>query len=832
MYKGEQAIIYDFEPNGLPILNTGLAPVIYELGNWDDISPIKEEPVTIKEVIEIAVANTPKKKLEKAKRQSTERKNRRNTYRKEIGDLFAKADDLDKELDKLEKQVDEKYTPKWEYSVTVDKETGYTTLHRDDVNGPIPIGDGRFNYSANSPQEMLDILRNPQNGMQEVLDAVGVTLENKIKKRETDRNRTEINELIKDTENGRRIETTDRSLREESRQEIKGTERGRNDRSVHGDHVSDKNGSGRVSEPSGSEQPVVTQNRNNFLYGNRHLELPAGEIGKLKGNIEAIRTLKELEESGEMATPEQKEKLLKFVGWGGLAESLNDTEYREWKRYQDITYWNGEQGNTPWGKKYGSHYEALRPLLTDEEFGSAQASTLSSHYTPETVIRNMWSALEYLGFKGGKILEPAMGVGNIIGFMPEKISRRSRISGYELDSIPGRIAKQLYPDANIKIAGYETEFHPNTKDAIVTNVPFGQIVPIDPALDKTLRNKLKGAYNLHNYFIVKGLLELKPGGVGVFITSSATMDGRNSKAREYISGLEVDLIGAIRLPNNTFKANAGTEVTADILFFRKRLPGEASNGVNFVTLGQIGTGTYEVPSKIKGEYEEVEIPLLVNEYFVTHPEMMLGTVMTAHDAGSGGLYGGDSQTLVARPGSTLDMELADAVTKLPENILEETRNMIAETESNNDKPKLPRKRTGELSVKNGKVYVFDEETTSEVAAGTFKHNKKEHTYADATKDYLQLKNTLKELIRQEREKAEDPATLRKELNDQYDTFVEKYGRLNGNKNLNVILEEDYERFLPQALENIRISIDPSTGKRNKVIEKTQKASCPFVSANP
>lgn len=167
--------------------------------------------------------------------------------------------------------------------------------------------------------------------MQEVLDAVGVTLENKIKKRETDRNRTEINELIKDTENGRRIETTDRSLREESRQEIKGTERGRNDRSVHGDHVSDKNGSGRVSEPSGSEQPVVTQNRNNFLYGNRHLELPAGEIGKLKGNIEAIRTLKELEESGEMATPEQKEKLLKFVGWGGLAESLNDTEYREWK---------------------------------------------------------------------------------------------------------------------------------------------------------------------------------------------------------------------------------------------------------------------------------------------------------------------------------------------------------------------------------------------------------------------------------------------------------------------------------------------------------------------
>lgn len=734
MYKGEQAIIYDFDPDGRPVLNTGMAPVIYELGEWEDISPVSDAgPVTVDKLVEMAKANTPEKKLEKAKRSAPERKAKRKAEKEKINDLFTQADVLDKELDKQEQEIDKKLT-----------------------------------------------------------------------------NIEPINEK----ENGRRAERESGSVREKGRQETEGSERGRDSAGVHGDNVPDAVGSRRVSESDSFEQPLVAQNTNNWAYGTRHLELPSGEIGKLKGNIEAIRTLKELEESGRPATPEQKEKLLRFVGWGGLADALNDAEYSQWKRFQGMTYWNGEKGTTPWGKKYGAHYETLRPLLTDEEFSSAQASTLSSHYTPETVIRNLWSALEYMGFKGGKILEPAMGIGNILGFMPEEISRNSRISGYELDSIPGRIAKQLYPDASIKVAGYETDFRPNSKDAVVTNVPFGQTAPIDPALDKTLRAKLKGAYNLHNYFIVKGLLELKPGGVGAFVTSSATMDGRNSKAREYIASLGVDLVGAIRLPNNTFKANAGTEVTADILFFRKRLPGEAANGNNFVSLSQVGTGTYEAPAKTKGEYETVEVPLLVNEYFATHPEMMLGTVMTAHDAGSGGLYGGDSQTLVARPGISLETELADAVSRLPENVLSRAEASIAA-----EAPLKGRRRTGELSVKNGKVYVSDDGDEAEVASGTFKHNKKERNYADAAKDYLELKETLKELMQKEREESADPSELRRTLNSRYDAFVEKYGRLNGNKSLNLILEEDYERFLPQALETIKVTIDPKTGKRSKTVEK-------------
>ena len=264
-------------------------------------------------------------------------------------------------------------------------------------------------------------------------------------------------------------------------------------------------------------------------------------------------------------------------------EALNSAEYADWQRkVKEAQRWGWSEtgATTAWSKKWGKHYEDLRPLMTDEEWAAAQASTLNSHYTPETVIRGLWEALEYMGFKGGSIQEPAMGVGHILGFMPKVISEQSMLSGFELDSIPGRIAKQLYPDADITVAGYETQFRPSSKDAIVTNVPFGQTAPVDPALDKALRKKLGSSYNLHNYFIIKGLLELRPGGVGAFITSAATMDGRNTKAREYISSLGVDLVGAIRLPNNTFKANAGTEVTADMLFFRKRLPGEAGNGIH------------------------------------------------------------------------------------------------------------------------------------------------------------------------------------------------------------------------------------------------------------
>lgn len=910
LYNGKEATITDFD-NGMPVLDTGMAPVIYEIGRWQDVQKL---PSSMEQVNSMAEARTPEKQLERVEQRQKRNQPKRAKQKEQMANLFGKAEALDEALDRQEQEIDAQLALLGEYKagpkaqVREDMHTGAAkTLEKaarkfakglaakigghvdgKDISHGLaniaPVGGDMtvriwtddaetmgvyLNISFNTEPDTRDFDKLvPNGGYWRTIsdkDKFGINSRNRffdtdnIKGLESgvtmtkvgDEMLSELNRMAKVLEpierneesefnkevltpkpesDERRNPAQNQGMGREARQEAGGSEPTGIPGSGNGHHVSDTQGSGRVSERD-SEQPVnesVKRNTNNWSYGNEHLELPSGEIGKLKGNIEAIRTLKELEASGQPATPEQKQALLKFVGWGGLAEALNSAEYAAWQSRMKHYGWSESLSSTPWGRKWGKHYEELRPLMTDEEWATAQASTLNSHYTPETVIRGLWEALEYMGFKGGSIQEPAMGVGHILGFMPKSISERSTISGFELDSIPGRIAKQLYPDANITVAGYETVFRPGTKDAIVTNVPFGQTAPVDPALDKTLRRKIGAAYNLHNYFIIKGLLELKPGGVGAFVTSSATMDGRSTKAREYIAGMGVDLIGAIRLPNNTFKSNAGTEVTADILFFRKRLPGEQSNGIAFASLMQIGTGSYKGKDK-KGNDVMLEAPLLVNEYFAEHPEMMLGTVMTAHDAGSGGLYGGDNLTLVARPGTELSAELADAIGRLPENAL--AKGTVSETTAT--QKEATGKKNGTLSVKDGKVYVASNGELTEVAAGSFKHNGKTRSYADATTDYQAMKETLKELIQAEQTQQEDPADLRKKLNEQYDSFVEKYGRLNENKNLNVVLEEDAERFLPQALEKVETVTNPTTGRRTKVVSKgtgilTQRVSQPLT----
>ena len=564
-------------------------------------------------------------------------------------------------------------------------------------------------------------------------------------------------------------------------------------------------------------KPSVIRNSGNFRFGKDHIELPKGEIGKIKANIEAIRILKDLESSGRMATDEEKKKLLQYVGWGGLSEVLSKEKYERSQKYP----WES------WATKYKGYHEQIREIMTDDEFNSAIQSTTTGHFTPETVIRFVWDALEYMGFKGGYITEPAMGIGHMLGFMPESVSQNSVINGFELDDITGRIAKQLYPDAAIKVAGYETEFHPNSKDAIVTNVPFDKNAPYDSQLDKVLRKRLGTAYNLHNYFIVKGLLELKRGGIGAFITSSSTMDGRNEKMRAYLREIDVDLIGAIRLPNDTFLKNAGTQVTSDILFFRKRFEGEPSNGINFTSLTQIGDGTYQVndPNNTLNKIT-LTTPIFVNEYFADHPEMMLGTMMTAHDAGSGGLYGGDSLTLVPRKDSKLENELANAVTMFPENIINNVNTISTEEQATTNSD-------GVISVSDGKVYVSESGVNREIAKGTFKYNGKTRKYEDAARDYIDIKTKLRDLIKKEQTEKDDPEELRQELNRLYDSFVDKYGYLNGNRNLDKFLKEDFERFLPQSLEDIKTVIDPETGRKKKVISKgkgilTRRVNQPMI----
>jgi len=605
-----------------------------------------------------------------------------------------------------------------------------------------------------------------------------------------------LNDLFNQTEENNEQGSTepDSSLGGRARQETERTEQRGTGGSVHGHHVPDEDGSRRVPESAGtsSRQPVV-RNQRNYRFGEEGIQVPQGDIAKLKANVEAIRTLKEIESSGQPATEEQKEILSRYVGWGGLADALNEDKYNARNTYYKDANWNS---------KYLTYYEQLRELLSEEEFQSAVQSTTTSHYTPTPVIRALWSIVQRSGFRGGVVSEPAMGVGHIIGLMPAELSAQSRIGGYEIDSLSGRIASYLYPDADVKVQGYETNFAPQSKDLVITNVPFGRNAPYDKKLDRSLKRELGNAYNLHNYFIAKSLLELKEGGLGVFVTSSATMDGSDSHFREFVAANNIDLVGAIRLPNNAFLQNAGTSVTADILVFRKRKSGEPSNGIGFVSTTQIGEGTYEENGETRTK------PILVNEYFAEHPDMMLGEMMTAFDAGSGGLYSGASQTLKPKAGANLAEELEKAIAQLPENILSKEASSIQMQEREETSLK-----NGTITTKKGKVYVaVNGELVPVDAKDAFTFNGKERRTADAVADYNALKDTLKKLISAEQSEEEDPKALRKQLNEQYDAFVQKYGTLNRNKPLDNIFAEDYEHNLPLSLEEVA-RVPSANGKK-------------------
>ena len=605
-----------------------------------------------------------------------------------------------------------------------------------------------------------------------------------------------LNDLFTQTEESNEQGSTepDSSLGGRARQETERTEQRGTGGSVHGHHVPDEDGSRRVPEPAGtsSRQPVV-RNQRNYRFGEEGIQVPQGDIAKLKANVEAIRTLKEIEASRQPATEEQKEILSRYVGWGGLADALNEDKYNARNTYYKDANWNS---------KYLTYYEQLRELLSEEEFQSAVQSTTTSHYTPTPVIRALWSIVQRSGFLGGVVSEPAMGVGHIIGLMPVELSAQSRIGGYEIDSLSGRIASHLYPDADVKVQGYETNFAPQSKDLVITNVPFGRNAPYDKNLDRSLKRELGNAYNLHNYFIAKSLLELKEGGLGVFVTSSATMDGSDSHFREFVAAHNIDLVGAIRLPNNAFLQNAGTSVTADILVFRKRKSGEPSNGIGFVSTTQIGEGTYEENGETRTK------PILVNEYFAEYPNMMLGEMMTAFDAGSGGLYSGASQTLKPKAGANLAEELEKAVAQLPENILSKEASSIQMQEREETSLK-----NGTITTKKGKVYVaVNGELVPVDAKDAFTFNGKERRTADAVEDYNALKDTLKKLISAEQSEEEDPKALRKQLNEQYDAFVQKYGTLNRNKPLDNIFAEDYEHNLPLSLEEVA-RVPSANGKK-------------------
>ena len=354
-----------------------------------------------------------------------------------------------------------------------------------------------------------------------------------------------------------------------------------------------------------------------------------GAKSKFKANIEAIKTLQKIEAENRYATPEEQSVLAGYVGWGGIPQAFTTD------RAADNIGGNlGDAAPTGWEDEQ----QELRQLLSDDEYKAARASTLTSFYTPPEVTDGVFQALRQFGFEGGNILEPSMGVGNFFAKMPDDIRDGSMLYGVELDSISGRIAQLLNPEDRIQITGFEkTRFNNNSFDVVIGNVPFGDYRVSDKAYDKL-------GFKIHDYFAVKSIDKVKPGGVVAIVTSKFTMDKINDKARRYLAE-RCDLLGAVRLPNNAFKKNAGTETTTDILFFQKR-----------------ETLTVQVPSWV--HFVETADGIPCNQYFVDHPDMVLGTM--AWDERMKGRYGDDSRVTTCLPNTDtpLSEQLQRAIAKI------------------------------------------------------------------------------------------------------------------------------------------------------------------------
>lgn len=484
---------------------------------------------------------------------------------------------------------------------------------------------------------------------------------------------------------------------------------------------------------------------------------------KYKNNVEAIKLLKQLEAEGRQATPAEQEILANYVGWGGLSPVFN------------INY-NGEAIDSAWTKEA----KELKELLTDEEYKAARASTTTAFYTPVSVIKNIYGALERLGFKGGKILEPSMGTGNFFGVMPESMRGKSSLNGVELDPLTGRIAKQLYQKANVEITGFEkAKFPDNYFDLAISNVPFGSF-----RLDDAKYNKYN--LNIHNYFFAKAMDKVRPGGLVCFVTSTDTMQGRgdSAKLRALLKG-KADLVGAIRLPDTTFKANANTEVTSDVIILQKRKDGAAPSKF---TQDWVKT----VPSGVKDNYNN---DLAINEYFKKHPEMVLGELK------SGGRYG---SLVVDGKGVNIDKAMQKAIKKLPADIYEaRTSNRNTNSIESAQKFLAPNNsREGAFIEKDGKVYRVQQAEMTELPK----------TAQKKAKEYISLRDVAKRLLSEQinPDTTDEQLTkTRAELNKVYDKFVEQYGPINDKKNIRALsLDPDYG--ILEAIEDYKV--DPLTNK--------------------
>ena len=463
-----------------------------------------------------------------------------------------------------------------------------------------------------------------------------------------------------------------------------------------------------------------------------------GPKQKFARNIEAIETLFKLESEDRNATPEEQEILSNYVGWGGLADAFDP-----------------DKGN--WAQEYAT----LKNLLSEDEYAAARASTLNAHYTSPTVIRSIYDAVGQMGFETGNILEPAMGIGNFFGMLPPEM-QSSRLYGVELDSITGRIAHKLYPNAEIKVAGFETTDRRDFYDLAVGNVPFGNYKVSDKPYDKL-------GFSIHNYFFAKALDQVRPGGVVAFVTSRYTMDSKNSDARRYMAQ-RAELLGAIRLPNDAFKKNAGTEVVSDILFLQKR-----DHPIDIV------------PDWV--HLNRTEEGHTMNSYFVDHPEMVLGDTVEESTA-----YGMDI-TVHPIEGVELSDLLKEAVSHI-----KGTYQAVELPEAEKGKeadtiPATPDVKNFSYAVVDGEVY-FRENSI-------MRHLDLNEKAKDRVMGMVELRGIVNELIEYQLEDFPDEMISQKqaELNEAYDAFTAKHGLINNRAN-GQAFSDDSSYYLLCSLENV------------------------------
>lgn len=482
----------------------------------------------------------------------------------------------------------------------------------------------------------------------------------------------------------------------------------------------DKETSETVEEVERREDTVTDIQATNFHITDDELGQGTPKE-KFRANIMAIQLLKKCEDENRNATPEEQEILSRYVGWGGLADAFDETK----------AAWETE-------------YLELKTVLTPEEYAAARASTLNAHYTQPIVIESMYQVLENLGFTKGNILEPSMGVGNFFGMLPENLNQ-SKLYGVELDSISGRIAKQLYPDANIQIKGFEKTDYPNDFfDVTIGNVPFGAYKVNDRQYDR---------YNfmIHDYFLAKTIDQLRPGGVAALITTKGTMDKASPEVRKYLAE-RADLLGAIRLPNTAFKANAGTEVSADILFFQKR-DSMTKEMPEWVNLGSDTNG------------------ITVNQYFADHPEMILGEMKEVS-----GPYGMET-TCMPIEGADLELQLAEAVKNIH-------GNMVPAVDVETELDEMPESIPADPNVRNYSYTVVDDQVYYRVNS-LMNQVKMPAATAERVKGMVAIRDTVRELIAMQMEESVTDEEIQKQqekLNQVYDTYTTKYGVIGSNAN--------------------------------------------------